>query len=120
MGNKKRSMDSQLDFQPPTQHKRLRLSRECFLPMESSSANTHPMLSSWQQGPRSARPMPQQYPMRFEPFGSAPMSMCPNAPMPMGPDAPMPMGPDAPMPMCPDAPSCAMGMAATRRSTMGS
>jgi len=93
--NKKRSMDSQLDFQPPTQRKRLGLSRECFLPIESSSANAHPMFSPWQQGPTSARPMPQQYSMRFKPFGSAPM------------------------PMARDASSCAMDMAATR-STMGS
>jgi hypothetical protein len=94
--NKKRRMDSQLlDFQPPTQRKRLGLSRERFLPMESSSANAHPMLSPWQQGPISARPMPQRYSMCFKSFGSAPM------------------------PMDPDASSCAMDMAATR-STMGS
>lgn len=93
--NKKRPMDSQPDFQPPTQRKRLGLSRERFLPMEFSSANAHPMLFSWQQGPTSARPMPRQYSMRFKPFGSAPM------------------------PMDPDASSCAMDMAATR-STMGS
>merc|ERR1711934_305522 len=92
---KKRSMDSQLDFQSPTQRKRLGLSRECFLPIESSSANAHPMFSPWQQGPTSARPMPQQYSMRFKPFGSAPM------------------------PMARDASSCAIDMAATR-STMGS
>jgi len=92
---KKRSMDSQLDFQSPTQRKRLGLSRECFLPIESSSANAHPMFSPWQQGPTSARPMPQQYSRCFKSFGSAPM------------------------PMDPDASSCAMDMAATR-STMGS
>merc|ERR1711934_688445 len=90
--NKKRSIDSQLEFQPPTQRKRLGLSRES---IESSSANAHPMFSPWQQGPTSARPMPQQYSMRFKPFGSAPM------------------------PMARDASSCAMDMAATR-STMGS
>jgi len=73
--NKKRSMDSQLDFQPPTQRKRLGLSRERFLPMESSSANAHPMFSPWQQGPTSARPMPQQYSSCFKSFGSAPMPM---------------------------------------------
>lgn len=94
--NKKRRMDSQLlDFQPPTQRKRLRLSSELFLPMESSSSNAHPLAFSWQQGPTSAHPMPQQYPMRSKPFGSAPM------------------------PIDPDASSCAMDMAATR-STMGS
>lgn len=94
--NKKRRMDSQLlDFQPPTQRKRLRLSRERFLPMESSSSNAHPLAFLWQQGPTSAHPMPQQYPIRFKSFGSAPM------------------------PMGPDASSCAMDMAATR-STMGS
>jgi len=97
--NKKRPMDSQLDFQPPTQRKCLGLSRERFLPMESSSAKTHPMIFSWTEGPTSARPMPQQYPMRFKPFGSAPIS--------------------APMPMDPDVSTCAMDMAATR-STMGS
>merc|ERR1712080_380057 len=48
-----------------------------------------------QQGPTSARPMPQQYSMCFKSFGSAPM------------------------PMDPDASSCAMDMAATR-SPMGS
>jgi len=95
LSNKKRPMDPQLDFQPPTQRKRLGLSRERFLPMESSSANAHPMFFSRQQGPRSARPMSQQYSMRFKPFGSAPM------------------------PIDPDASSCAMDMAATR-STMGS
>jgi len=94
--NKKRRMNSQLlDFQPPTQRKRLGLSRERFLPMESSSANAHPLVFSWQQGPTSAHPMPQQYPMRFKPFGSAPMSMAP------------------------DASSCAMDMEATQ-GTMGS
>merc|ERR1719482_1850778 len=77
--NKKRRMDSQLDFQLPrqrlkkkrpmhsqldslaTQHKCLGLSREGFLPRESSIAQSHPMIVSWQQGPTSARPMPQQF-----------------------------------------------------------
>merc|ERR1712210_363373 len=66
--NKKRPFASNLEYQPPKQRQRMGLSHEQFSPMGASSARMQSLLAqSWQQVARSARPMSRLFPTTMDP-----------------------------------------------------